>query len=171
MATAARKPGKRSPVERKQQGQKSKNISPRKKKTIRKKAVKKKAAKKKSDAVWCVIGDIRYGSKESEAVLQERAAEILAHPEAFTWGMLAKRKYFHYFDYKVNIFSDDIAHACGCSKRTAQRLLQKARKLLQKPKNGMITIKEFCKLNKLDEKEIRMKIVRENGPFLRDGDF
>jgi hypothetical protein len=52
------------------------------------------------------------------------------------------------------IYPHDIAEIFGVHIRTAQRMMRDARFLLGKRKRSCVTVKEFCRLNELDEESM-----------------
>jgi hypothetical protein len=62
---------------------------------------------------------------------------------------------------RLFIYAKDIADITGCSERTAQKILQRARKALGKEKGDFVSIAEFCSQTRTDEKVISRII---NGP-------
>lgn len=107
-----------------------------------------------AEKIWCSIGDLNYGTSKTDKELEKRAEYILMHPEIFR--AMHKRKEYQEWERQVVITAKNIMHVLDKSERTAQRLLNDARK---KPRRGYITIKEFCYLNKLDEVTVRKKII------------
>lgn len=99
--------------------------------------------------VWAVINGMEYLTPATLAILQERAEQwrqLYPHGEP-----MAKRP----AGYHAFIHSDEIARVLGISLRQAQKMLKLTRKVQQKDKNGLISVKEFCFVNKLDEAEFR----------------
>ena len=62
---------------------------------------------------------------------------------------------------RLFIYAKDIANFTGCSERTAQKILQRIRKVLGKEKGDFVSIVEFCSQTRTDEKLISQII---NGP-------
>jgi hypothetical protein len=108
---------------------------------------------------WLVIGSLRLGTKRTDDELNKRAAFILAHPEMYSPHARAKRIKWEYYDHKFVMTTSDIVIGLGYSMRTAQRMLQTAREKLEKNKNDIVSVAEFCYFYKLNEREIRMRIV------------
>ncbi len=53
------------------------------------------------------------------------------------------------------IYSKDIEFIMGCSVRTAQRVIQKVRDAVGKGIGDYITVKEFCEVMRIEEREVR----------------
>jgi hypothetical protein len=60
---------------------------------------------------------------------------------------------------RVVVYAKDIVTLTGRSERTAQRLLQKIRKLLGKNNDQYITIEEFCRFTGFKEEELKKIIL------------
>lgn len=112
---------------------------------------------------WLVIGTMRYGTKKTEDELNKQAKKILADPTTYSLDARGKRKLYQYYDWKFVVHTADLMHALEVSERQAQRLLQIAREKLKKNKNDYVTVKEFCDLHKINEKETRRKITMRPG--------
>lgn len=59
---------------------------------------------------------------------------------------------------KFVISTKDIIRVLELNIRTAQRLLQKTRAVLNKEKNDFVTVREFCRVNKFNEGEFRQRL-------------
>ncbi|MBO9660730.1 MAG: hypothetical protein J7527_18050 [Chitinophagaceae bacterium] len=55
---------------------------------------------------------------------------------------------------RLFIYTKDIVNITGCSERTAQKILQRARRKLGKEKGDFVSITEFCDQTRIDEKVI-----------------
>jgi hypothetical protein len=105
--------------------------------------------------VWCVIGNMRYGSPVTELILQQRAKLWFdMHPPDPRGTPMYKRE----DGYRVTIFTHDIERVLNVSERTAQRLLQQTREELKKKKGAYVTVEEFCFHHDLNESIIRKKL-------------
>ncbi|QEC56682.1 hypothetical protein [Flavisolibacter ginsenosidimutans] len=58
--------------------------------------------------------------------------------------------------YRIVIYPKDIMNITGRKERTAQKLLAKIRKELNKPVGSFISIEEFCRYTGLKEERIQM---------------
>ena len=56
--------------------------------------------------------------------------------------------------FKKAIHSNQIAELLNIDLHTAKDILITARKILSKEENAMVTVKEFCRLNGLNESEV-----------------
>ena len=98
---------------------------------------------------WAVVGDMKYLTAETLAVLQKRAA-------------LWKKKYPHgepmakrYEGYVTFAHTCDVAEVLKISMRKAQKMLQVTRQFHEKHKNSYVSVKEFCFVNNINEDEFR----------------
>ncbi len=60
---------------------------------------------------------------------------------------------------RVVVYAKDIVTLTGRSERTAQRLLQKTRKLVGKTNDQYVTIEEFCRATGFKEEELKKIIL------------
>ncbi|WP_205508753.1 hypothetical protein [Longitalea arenae] len=126
----------------------------------KKKALKSAARLKPSKKVWAVVNGLEYLTAETIAILTQRGQEW------FDEWPLGEPMYSRNDGYQFVIHANQVAQLLDIPIRTAQELLKVTRQLLGKAENRYVSVKEFCKINELDEEDAR-RALRDIPPNFR----
>lgn len=61
----------------------------------------------------------------------------------------------HHIPKRIVLYPRDVENLTGRKGRTARAILQKIRQHFGKPKQAMVTVKEFCVFMSISEEEVR----------------
>ncbi|AEW01225.1 hypothetical protein A4D02_32890 [Niastella koreensis] len=103
------------------------------------------------------IENLKLGKMDSLEIRRERARQ---------WKLLNTRgevRYKRFDNFRVVIYTDEIAAILRIHLRTAQAMIREIRSEYDIPKNAPISIKKFCFHFKYEEEEIRMALARMYG--------
>ena len=116
----------------------------------------KEVASQSSDAeIWCTLGDLSYGHPVTPLLLEYRGLmwRIMHPPDPRGEPMYSRPG-----PYKLYIETKDIMQVFNKGERTAQRLMQMARKSLQKGPRAFVTVEEFCWLHNEPEERVQKRL-------------
>ncbi|OQP51183.1 hypothetical protein [Niastella populi] len=123
----------------------------------KKKALESIARLKPGEAPYFVVNGLPYLTAEGIEILKQRAMEW------FDEFPLGEPMYARNDKYQFVIHTNQVAELLGCGIRKAQMILASNRAILGKEKNDFISVKEFSRLIKQDEEDIR-RALRDIGP-------
>lgn len=115
----------------------------------KKKALESIAKLKPTEEPYFIVNGLPYLTAEGIEILTQRAMEW------FDEYPLGEPMYSRKDKYQYAIHTNQVAELLGCGIRKAQLILADNRAVLGKEKNDFVSVKEFCRLTRQDEEDIR----------------